>query len=162
MSEAAGYKATLSTPSDLEMVMVREFDAPRELVFKAYTDPEQMPHWWGLRNTTTIVDRMDVRPGGAWRYVERGEDGREHGFHGEYREIVPPERLVYTFEYEGMPGHVAVDTVTLEEHGGKTKVTIHALFASKEDRDGMLASGAEWGANESWDQLDELLARLQG
>ena len=85
---------TLTLPSDREIVMTRLFDAPRELVFKAYTDPAMVPHWWGQRGATTTVDKMDVRPGGAWRFVQRGPDGSEFAFNGEYREIVPPERLV--------------------------------------------------------------------
>lgn len=144
--------------SDLEIAMSRVFDAPRELVFTAYTDPEMVAQWWGLRTSTTIVDRMDVRPGGTWRFVQRETDGTEYAFNGEYREVTPPERLTYTFEFEPMPGHVIVDTVTFEDLGGKTRVTATSLFQSMEDRDGMLASGMEGGANESWDQLAELLA----
>lgn len=144
--------------SDLEIAMSRVFDAPRELVFTAYTDPEMVAQWWGLRTSTTIVDRMDVRPGGTWRFVQRETDGTEYAFNGEYREVTPPERLTYTFEFEPMPGHVIVDTVTFEDLGGKTRVTATSLFQSMEDRDGMLASGMEGGANESWSQLAELLA----
>jgi uncharacterized protein YndB with AHSA1/START domain len=152
---------TLSKPSPREIMMTRVFDAPRELVFKAYTDPEHVPHWWGQRGATTIVDQMDVRPGGAWRYIQREANGEEYAFRGEYREVAPPERLVYTFEFEGMPGHVVVDTATFEEHDGKTTVTVSSLFDTVEDRDGMLESGMESGANESWDRLAELLERLQ-
>jgi uncharacterized protein YndB with AHSA1/START domain len=160
MQEKSSYTSTLSLPSEREIRMTRVFDAPRELVFKAHTDPKLLAQWWGQRNNNLTVDRMDVRPGGQWRYVEREADGTEFAFHGEYREIVPPERLVSTFEYEGMPGHVAVDTAVFEElPGGKTRLTTTSSFASQEDRDGMLASGMEGGANESWDKLGELLAR---
>ena len=152
---------TLTTPSDTEIVMTREFDAPRELVFRAYTDPELIPQWWGLRTNQTTVDVMDVRPGGTWRYVQRSPDGQEFGFHGEYREVTPPERLVSTFEFEGMPGHVIVDTLTLEEINGRTLLTATSRFTSKEDRDGMISSGMESGAAESHDRLAELLATLQ-
>jgi uncharacterized protein YndB with AHSA1/START domain len=152
---------TLTIPSDTEIVMTREFDAPRELIFKAYTDPELVPKWWGLRDNVTTVDVMDVRPGGTWRYVERSPDGQEYGFHGEYREVAPPDRLVYTFEFEGMPGHVIEETVTLEEKNGRTILTATNVFTSKEDRDGMIASGMEGGAAESHDRLAELLAELQ-
>jgi uncharacterized protein YndB with AHSA1/START domain len=151
---------TLTTPSDREIVMSRVFDAPRALLFKVFLDPESIPHWWGPRGTTTIVDQMDVRPGGAWRYVHRGPDGSESGFRGEYREIVPPERIVYSFEWEPMPGHVVVDTVTLTEHDGRTTMTVTSLFDTREDRDGMLASGMEGGAAESWDRLAEYLQTL--
>jgi uncharacterized protein YndB with AHSA1/START domain len=153
--------ASLTTPSDREIVMTRVFDAPRALVWEAYTDPKQIPQWWGLRSHTTIVDELDVRPGGKWRYIQRAADGAEYAFHGEYREIVPPSRLVSTFEFEGMPGHVVVDTATFDEVDGKTRVTVTSLFASTEDRDGMLQSGMAEGANETWDRLAELLERLQ-
>jgi uncharacterized protein YndB with AHSA1/START domain len=161
MSVAKTSATTFTQPSDREIVMARIFDAPRELVFAAYTDPQHIPHWWGPRNMTTIVDRMDVRPGGVWRYIHKGPDGAEFGFNGEYREIVPPERLVSTFEFEGMPGHIVVDTAVFEEQDGKTKVTVTSLFQSREDRDGMLESGMESGANESWDRLAELIETLK-
>lgn len=150
----------VTTPSDLEIAMTRTFDAPRELVFKAFTDPALIPKWWGQRATTTIVDKMDVRPGGEWRFVQRQDDGIEYGFRGEFIEIVPPERLSQTFEFEPMPGHVVVDTSTFEERDGKTTVTTTSRFNTKEDRDGMLQSGMESGAAESYDQLAELLATM--
>ncbi len=147
-------------PSDLEIAMTRVFDAPRELVYKAHTDPELTPRWWGQRGSTTIVDKMDVRPGGAWRFVQKAPDGSEYAFRGEYREVVPPERLAYTFEFEGMPGKVLVETITFTETDGKTTLTSVSVFDTKEDRDGMLASGMESGAAESMDRLEELLATL--
>jgi uncharacterized protein YndB with AHSA1/START domain len=150
----------VTTPSDREIVITRVFDAPREAVFKAMTDPTLIPQWWGLRDTTTIIDKFELRPGGAWRFIERGPNGNEDAFRGVYREITPPERLVYTFEWEGMPGHVLVETITLEEVDGKTKVTDTSLFHTKEERDGMLQSGMEEGASQSWDRLAELLAKV--
>jgi uncharacterized protein YndB with AHSA1/START domain len=150
---------TLTTPSEREIVITRVFDAPRELVFKTMTDPKLIPQWWGLRGYTTIVDKMELKPGGAWRYVQRGPDGSEYAFRGVYREITPPERLVYTFEWEGMPGHVLVETVTFEDLNGKTKVTDTSLFHTTEERDGMLQSGMEAGARQTWDRLAELLAK---
>jgi uncharacterized protein YndB with AHSA1/START domain len=152
---------TVTTPSDREIVMTRVFDAPRELVFKAYTDSTLIPQWWGPRGFTTTVDQMDVRPGGVWRFVQRGPDGSEYAFNGVYREIAPPQRIVSTFEFEGMPGHVSVETLTLEEHTGKTKVTSTSLFQTVEDRDGMLQSGMEAGAAETYDRFAELLEALQ-
>ena len=149
--------SSLTILSDLEIAMIRVFDAPRDLIFKAYTTPEMVSQWWGQRGSTTIVDKLDLRPGGAWRYIQRDADGNEYAFNGEYREVTPPERLVNTFEFEPMPGHVIVDTATFEDVDGKTKVTVTSLFASVEDRDGMLSSGMEAGANESWDRLAELL-----
>jgi uncharacterized protein YndB with AHSA1/START domain len=109
---------------------------------------------------TTIVDQMDVRPGGMWRFVSRDTNGDEHGFRGTYREVTPPERIVQTFEWEGMPGHVVVETVTFEDLGGSTKVTGTSLFHTTEERDGMLASGMESGLTESHDRLAELLAKV--
>ena len=150
---------TITTPSDREIAMTRVFDAPRELVWKAHTDPNLVPQWWGRHIDTTIVDQMDLRPGGAWRFVTRGADGSEDAFRGEYREIVPQERLVQTFEWEGLPGHISVETLTLEDLGGKTRVTTVSRFDSVEDRDGMLQSGMEEGARETWDRLAELLAQ---
>jgi uncharacterized protein YndB with AHSA1/START domain len=161
VAERTGSATTFETLSEREIRMTRVFNAPRELVFQAHTDPQHTPHWWGQRGSTTIVDVMDVRPGGAWRFVQRDPEGNECGFRGECREVVPPERLVYTFEFEGMAGHIVVDTITFDEHDGKTTVSATSLFSSVEDRDGMLESGMESGANESWDRLAELLERLQ-
>jgi uncharacterized protein YndB with AHSA1/START domain len=151
---------TLSTPSAREIVSERVFNAPRDRVFAAYTDPELIPQWWGPRDMTTIVDEMDVRPGGAWRFVSHDCDGKAQGFRGRYREVTPPERLVQTFEWEGLPGHVLVDTVTFEDLGGRTKVTTTSLFHTSEERDGMLASGMERGLRESHERLAELLAKV--
>jgi uncharacterized protein YndB with AHSA1/START domain len=152
--------ATVTTPTDREIHIERVFDAPRERVFSAYTDPELIPEWWGPEGITTIVDRMDVKAGGAWRFVCRDADGREDGFRGTYREVSPPERIVQTFEWEGMPGHVAVETAVFEDLGDRTKVTTTSLFHTTEERDGMLSSGMEGGVNQSYARLDALLARL--
>lgn len=157
--QEATRKAVVTTPTDLEILSERIFDAPRERVFAAWTDAELIPKWWGLRSTETIVDQLDLRVGGAWRFVERMEDGTEIGFRGSYREVVPPERLVYSFEWEGMPGHVSVDILTFEDLDGRTKLTARTLFHTVEDRDGMIESGMEKGMNETFDQLDELLGR---
>ena len=152
-------KATkMRTPSDREIVSERVFDAPRDRVFAAYTDPELIPRWWGPRRLTTTVDQMDVRRGGAWRFVCHDSDGEEQGFRGTYREVTPPERIVQTFEWEGMPGHVIAETVTFEDLG-RTKVTGTSLFHTTEERDGMLASGMEGGLTETHDRLAELLAK---
>ena len=161
MLETSSSKMTLTLPSDRVIEVARVFDAPRELVWKAYTDPAAIPHWWGPRGHTTTVDEMDVRPGGAWRYVSRDANGNEYAFHGEYREVVPPERLVATFEFEPMPGHVSVETLTLVEHEGKTTLTNRSVFDSVEDRDGMMQSGMEAGLRETYDRLAEYLERLK-
>lgn len=149
---------TFATPSEREVVIERVFDAPRARVFAAYTDPELIPRWWGPRRLTTIVDHMDVRPGGQWRFVQHEADGREYAFRGAYREVTPPERLVQTFEWEGMPGHVAIETVSFEDLGERTRMTTTSLFHTTDERDGMLASGMEGGVSESHERLDELFA----
>jgi uncharacterized protein YndB with AHSA1/START domain len=150
----------VAEPGKQEILMTREFNAPRELVFRAFTDPALIPQWWGLSRTTTVVDKMEAKPGGVWRYIERDADGNEWAFHGVYHDVTAPERIIYTFEFEGMPGHVLLETVTLEEQDGKTLVKDLSVFQSVADRDGMLQAGMEGGANESWDQLDALLQKL--
>ena len=152
--------ATVTTPTDREIHIEREFAAPRDKVFAAFLDPDLIPEWYGPRDTTTIVDVMDVRPGGSWRFVMRGADGSETAFRGSYREITPPERIVQTFEWEGMPGHISVETAVFEDLGERTRLVATSRFETREDRDGMLASGMEGGMNETYDRLDEVLARL--
>lgn len=142
---------------NLKVVMERTFDAPREKVFKAYTDPEQIPKWWGQASSVTVVDKMDVRVGGLWRFVQKSQDGSEHAFNGEYKEVTPVERLTYTFEYEPMAGHVLTETIELQEVDGKTKVISSSAYANIDDLEGMVASGMESGARESYEQLAELL-----
>jgi uncharacterized protein YndB with AHSA1/START domain len=151
---------TLTVKSEREVVLTRLFEAPRRLVFEAYTRPEHVRQWWGLRGSTMTLCEMDVRPGGAWRYVVREADGSENAFRGEYREVVPPERLVQTFEFEGMPGAVVLDSYSFEEHEGVTRITATSLFDSVEARDGMLQSGMESGAAETWDRLAEHLGTI--
>ena len=156
---APGMTEIVALEGKPELVATRVFDAPRRLVFKMFTDPKRVPQWWGPKILTTTVEEMDVRPGGAWRFVQRDARGNEYVFSGVYREIVPPERIVQTFEFEAMAGHGSIETVTFEERGGLTRVTEKALFHSVEDRDGMLASGAEEGWAESHDRLEELLKK---
>ena len=144
-----------------EIIITRTFDAPRELVFKVMTEQKYIPEWWGPRYLTTIVDKMELRPGGIWRFVQHDADGNEHSFHGVYHEIKSPERLVYTFEYEGAPGHVMLETITLEDKNGKTLFTDLSVFQSVEDRDGMIQSGMEDGANETMERLEELLQSIK-
>jgi uncharacterized protein YndB with AHSA1/START domain len=151
--------ATVTTPTDREIHIEREFDAPRDRVFAAWTDPALLPQWWGPRDTTTIVDHVDVKTGGTWRVVIRSADGSETGFRGVYREVTPPERIVQTFEWEGMPGHVSIETAEFVDLGDRTKVIATSLFHTTEERDGMLQSGMEKGMNESYQRLDELLAK---
>jgi uncharacterized protein YndB with AHSA1/START domain len=145
-------------PGTHEIVMTRTFDAPRDLVFKTITDPTLIPQWWGPSYLTTTVDEMEVRPGGKWRFEQKAPDGTVHGFHGVYHSVDAPERFVCTFEYEGVPGHVLLQTTTLEDAGGKTRMIDHSVFQSVADRDGMVAAGMESGALEMMDRLAELLA----
>ncbi len=147
-------------PGRQDIVITRVFDAPREVVFKALTDPNLIPSWWGPARYETTVDRADVRPGGQWRYVSREADGTEYGFRGVYHDIVAPDRVVQTFEFEGMPGHVSLDTATLEEVDGKTKYVGVSVFQSVADRDGMAQSGMEEGASEGFDRLAEVIQSL--
>ena len=162
MGGSGSNALTVTTPSEREIVMTRVFDAPRDLVFEAHTSCEHMSNWWGPRKYEVASCEIDFRPGGAWRIVHRGPDGEEHGFRGDFREVVPPERIVWTFEYEGMSGHVSVDTLTLEEHDGKTTLRATSVFDTVEDRDGMIDSGMESGAAESYERLDEYLDVLGG
>jgi uncharacterized protein YndB with AHSA1/START domain len=149
----------VAAEGDREIVSERVFDAPRERVFQAFVDPELVPQWWGRRADTTTIDKFDPREGGEWRFVTDGPDGST-AFRGTFRAIEPPERIEQTFEWEGMPGHIVVETATFEDlGGGRTKVSTHSRFDTKEERDGMLASGMEIGMGESYEKLDELLAR---
>jgi uncharacterized protein YndB with AHSA1/START domain len=148
----------ITTPAEREIRIERVFDADRERVFAAFTDPELIPQWWGTRTDTTTVEEMDVKPGGRWKYICSGPDS-DDVFSGVYREVTPPENLVYTFEFGGMPGHVIVEHVSFEDLGGRTRVVTLSQFHTPEERDGMLASGMEGGLNETYERLDELLAR---
>jgi uncharacterized protein YndB with AHSA1/START domain len=159
--DAKSGELTVMTPSDREIVLIREFNAPRDLVFEAHTSCEHMSHWWGPRKYEFASCEIDFRPGGKWRIVHRDPDGEEFGFRGEFREILPPERIVWTFEFEGWPGNVSVETLSLEELEGKTTLTATSVYDTVEARDAMLESGMEEGASESMDRLDEYLEVLK-
>jgi uncharacterized protein YndB with AHSA1/START domain len=160
MENKAQFNLKVDT-ANRTIVITRVFDAPRELVFKVLVDPKLLPQWWGPRRLTTKVETMDVRPGGAWRYIQHDADGHEFAFSGVYREIVPPERLVYTFEFEELAGHVIVETVTLEDLAGKTKMTSRDVYQSVEDLEGMVKSGMETGVRESFERFSELLLEAE-
>lgn len=146
----------------LAFSMSRVFNAPRELVWKAYTDPALVPEWWGPRYLTTVVEKMEVKVGGAWRYIQKDAKGNEYAFNGVYTQVQPPERLAYTFEFEPMAGHISTDTLIFEElPDGKTRITAITTFDNLEDLEGMLQSGMEGGAVETWDRLEELLATIK-
>lgn len=153
-----GRTRITAEPGKQEIVLRRIYDAPREQVFRAYTDPALIPNWWGPRKYATIVDRLDAKPGGLWRFLNRDAEGKEYAFHGVYHEVRAPERLVSTFEFEGAPGKVSLETLTLEASGGKTLLTDRSVFQSVADRDEMLKDGMEEGASETMDRLAELLA----
>ena len=150
-------------PGKQEMLIIREFDAPRELVFKVITDPKLLPQWWGPRYLSTEVDKMDVRSGGEWRFIQRDAEGHEYGFHGVYHDILAPERIIDTFEFEGLPetGHVTLETMKLEElPGGRTRFTTQSVFQSVTDRDAALQSGMESGINDTYARIDDLLKKM--
>ncbi len=151
----------IAEPGQPHMTVIREFDAPRAAVFQAHIDPKAIPQWWGLRGSTTTVPVMDVRPGGDWRWETTGQDGATAAFYGKYLEIVPNERIVQSVNLEGMPGDPATDTYLFETVNGKTVLSIISDYGSLEVRDMVLASGMEWGANESFDRLEELLAQVK-
>ncbi len=153
-----GKTQITAEPGIPQIVITRDFDAPRDLVFRAYTDPELLTQWWGLRDQTMVIDRYDVRDGGTWRFVSVDPKGNEYGFRGVFHGTPSPDVTVQTFEFEGMPGHVSLETLTLEEHDGRTLARTVSIFQSIEDRDGMIASGMERGVHETYERLDELLA----
>jgi uncharacterized protein YndB with AHSA1/START domain len=148
-------------PGSPLVTITRDFDAPRDLVFRAYTEPGLLEQWLGPRGLTTVVERYEVRDGGKWRFVQTDSDGGTYAFHGVFHGDPAPEAVVQTFEFEGVPGHVKLDTVTLTEHDGKTRVRTVAAFTCVEDRDAMIAAGMEWGVREGDERLAELLAKLQ-
>ncbi len=154
----------MAEPGRQELFIVREFDAPRELLFKAHTDPNLFAQWIGPRRYTTKMETFEARAGGSWRMIQRDKDGSQYGFHGVYHEVTPLERIIWTFEFEGLPetGHVSLETVVFEElPGGRTKVTSQAVYRSVADRDGMVQSGMEEGVNEGYERLDELLQKMK-
>jgi uncharacterized protein YndB with AHSA1/START domain len=158
-TQAAGT-STLTKPSDREIRVERIFNASRDRVWRAFTDPELIAQWWG-RGNKLVIEKMEVERGGHWRVVEHSKDG-VHGFEGRFREVTPPERIVRTFEWDGMPGYPIVETAVFEDLGdGRTKLVATSLFYKTEERDGMLQSGMEGGMNESYAALDRLLERMK-
>ena len=141
-----------------QLTISRAFAAPRALVWQAMTDAELMPQWWGPGYLTTTVERLELWPGGRYRFVQRDAEGNEYAFRGQYREVTPPERVAMSFEFEGMAGHVIEQVMTLTERDGRTTLTVVETYPSLEDLDGMLESGMEDGMNESYERLDALLA----
>jgi uncharacterized protein YndB with AHSA1/START domain len=145
-----------------EIIITRVFDAPRTLVFKAYTDPGLIPQWWGPKRFITVVDKMNIKQGGLWRFVQHDQAaGEKFAFHGVYHVVREPELIIDTFEFEGMPGRVSLETITFAEVNGKTTVRSHAVFQTVEDRDSMLDEGMEEGVFEGMDRLAGLLGKLR-
>ena len=152
----------VAEPGKQEVFIIREFEAPRDLVFQAFTDPKLVTRWLGPRNLKTKVDIWEPGDGGRWRLIHTAQDGHEFAFHGVCHESTPPERIIRTFEFEGLPerGHVVLETAIFEKMpGDRTKVTIQSVFRSLQDRDGMMMSGMEKGVFESHEKLDELFER---
>jgi uncharacterized protein YndB with AHSA1/START domain len=150
---------TVTPAGDREIVITRTFDAPRVLVYEALTKVENVKNWWGPRQYGPVSASADFRAGGHYRFAHGSPQG-EVAFSGEVRES-SPERIVYIEEFEAMPGHAAVTTVTLDERAGKTLVTVRSVYQSREDRDAVIASGMEWGARLSYLQLDEVLEGMR-
>lgn len=148
-----GYSLTIT--SDTEAVMTRIFDAPREVVYRAYTDPDAVSLWWGPRGMTTVVDAMDVRVGGNWRYIQKDTEGNEYAFHGEYLQVVPNEKLVSTFIFEPWPDSVMTDDATFTDEGGRTRITVHSTASDPAGLKAMIETGMESGMIETWDRLNE-------
>jgi uncharacterized protein YndB with AHSA1/START domain len=146
-------------PGRQDFTISYEFAAPAERVFKAMTDAALITQWWGPRRYTTEVNKLEPRSGGQWRYINRAADGGEHGFHGVFHLVEAPHRVIQTFEYEGAPGHVALESMTLEEAGGKTLFTAHSVFQSIEDRVAMMQEGMEEGARETYERLEALVTQ---
>ena len=154
-----GLKVT-AEPGVPQVLTSRELDAPRDLVYRAFTEPDLLAQWLGPRKYTMTIDRHDLRDGGTWRYVHSDDAGNAFGFHGVFHGTASPDGIVQTFEFEGAPGHVSMDTVTFEEHEGKTTVRTNSLFQSVQARDTMVESGVAGGMSEGYERLDELLAKL--
>ena len=162
MAEMTGSRsATVTLPADDQILITREFEAPKHLVYKAWTTPELVKRWWSAKRGEVTLAEIDLRVGGMWRYVMVADGGFEVGFHGEYREIVPNERIVSTEVYEGMPDAEALDTLTLTEAGGRTTMTILVQHSSKEHRDAHIESGMEDGMQDALDLLEQVAVSLR-
>ena len=154
-------KTTITAdPGVPTIVITREFEAPRDLLFRAHSDPDLLVRWLGPRDMTMAIDHFDPRHGGTWRYTHRDAAGNEYGFHGVFHGTPSVDGILQTWEYEGMPGHASLEKATFEERDGRTTLRQVAVYQSVADRDGMIASGMERGVNDSMDRLDELVAEM--
>lgn len=157
----ANQTKVTASPGGREVIIEREFDAPRDKVWKAWSDPDLLKQWLGPRKYEMVIEKYDFQPGGSYRYIHKGGDD-EFSFRGVFHGIYAPEKMIQTFEFEGLPepGHVSLDTLILEDLGnGRTKATTISVFQMQEDRDGMIKAGMEKGVTEGYERLDELLAR---
>jgi uncharacterized protein YndB with AHSA1/START domain len=164
MAEKKNQTVITAESGKQELFIIREFDAPRELVFKAHTDPDLYARWLGPRDLTTTLETFEPVSGGRWRFIQKDKDGNEFGFHGVNHDVTAPERIIGTFEFEGLPesGHVILETTKFESlPGGRTRVTTHSVYQSVEDRDGMVASGMESGVVDGFERLDEILEEMR-
>ena len=161
MATTSSGTAVVTLPTDTQILITRNFDAPKHLVYKAYTSPELIKRWWGGDRGNVTLAEVDLRVGGQWRYVMTANEGSEVAFHGEFREIVPNERIVSTEIFEGMPEGEAVSTVTLDEENGRTTLTNLSEYPSKEIRDAVINSGMEGGMQESMDHLEQVARSLR-
>lgn len=155
-------KTKIDAPVGLPFIdITREFDAPRDLVYRAYTDPELLVQWLGPRKYKMTVESWDLRDGGKWRFIHYDDEGHSYGFHGVFHGSQTPDGMLQTWEFEGSPGNVSLESLVLEERDGKTVVRNHAVYQSVEARDAMVESGMEGGVNDGFDRLDELLITLR-
>jgi uncharacterized protein YndB with AHSA1/START domain len=151
-------------PGKQELFITREFDAPRELVFKAHTDPDIYVRWLGPRDLSMTLETFEPVSGGRWRFIQKDNDGNAFGFHGVNHDVTAPERIIGTFEFEGLPesGHVILETTKFEElPGGRTRVTTQSVYQSVQDRDGMVAAGMESGVVDGYERLDDILEKMR-
>jgi len=164
MSEKKNKTVINAEPGKQELFITREFDAPRELVFKAHIDPDIYVQWLGPRDLTMTLETFEPTSGGRWRFIQKDNEGNEFGFHGVNHDVTAPERIIGTFEFEGLPesGHVILETTKFESlPGGRTRVTTQSVYQSVEDRDGMVAAGMESGVVDGFERLDEILEKMK-
>jgi uncharacterized protein YndB with AHSA1/START domain len=148
-------------PGIPQIIITREFDVPREFIFRAHVDPALLLQWYGPREYTMIIERLEPRDGGAWRFIHKTPDGDEFGFHGLFHGMPSvDDGIVQTFEFEGAPGHVSLETLMLEVRDGKTLLRANSVFQSVEDRDAVIGAGMEGGITASYDRLDDLAGKL--
>lgn len=164
MPENKNKTTIIAEPGKQELFITREFDAPRELVFRAHVDPDIYVRWLGPRDLTTTLETFEPVSGGRWRFIQKDKDGNEFGFHGVNHDVSAPERIIGTFEFEGLPesGHVILETTRFEAlPGNRTRITTHSVYQSVEDRDSMIAAGMESGVVDGYERLDAILVNLK-